>query len=47
MMIVLENLKCRETSLAAVKISATPGTNKKKNRNVDTSNNILGMWDNT
>lgn len=45
MMIVLETLKCRETSLAAVKISAAPGTNK--NCNVDTSNNILGMWDNT
>lgn len=47
MMIVLEQLKCRKMSLAAVKISTTPGTNKEKNCNVNTSNNILGMWDNT
>ena len=45
MMIVLEQLKHRKTSLAAVKISATPGTNK--NCNVDTSHNIPGMWDTT
>lgn len=45
MMTFLEQLTCKKMTLADVKISATQGTNN--NCTVDTSNNILGMWDNT
>jgi len=45
LMTFLQQLKSKKMSLADVKISATPVNNK--NCTIDTSNNILGMWDNT